>query len=426
MLNLLEEGTTRLNSVQLAEAEERLGANIATGASLDRTTVQLTALTPNIGPSLDLLADVIRNPAFAPAEVERVRQQQLAQIASELTQPNGLALRALPVVLYGAGHPYGKPGTGTGDPQVVSTLTRGELINFHHSWIRPDNATIFAVGDQPLSALVAQLEPRFGNWQAPATPRGTKQFPERGRTRENRIILIDRPQSPQSFILAGQLLDVEGVDDTLPLNTANQVLGGDFLARINMELRENKGWSYGAFGGPSQREHQLAYIIQAPVQSDRTGESIQAVKEQLTSFLGPNGITQPELQRTIAGSIGQLPGQFETSPAVLGALQSITLYHRPDDYYETLPGRLRSMSTQSLDQAIRAKVDPNDFVWVVVGDAARIRPQLERLNMPIEEMRLSAPTPPAAPAAGASPAQTGNLPLCSRTVTDHCVQRRGR
>jgi predicted Zn-dependent peptidase len=217
VLNLLEEGTTRLNSIQIAEAQERLGASINPSQSLDRTAVQLTALTPNLGPSLDLLADVIRNPAFDPREVERLRAQQLAQIASELTQPGGLAARALPVVLYGTGHPYGKPGTGTGDPQAVRAITRDELVRFHQTWIRPDNATIFAVGDLPLAQLTQQLETRFGNWQAPAVPRGVKRFPARAKPREGRIILIDRPQSPQSFILAGQLLDVEGTEDTLPL-----------------------------------------------------------------------------------------------------------------------------------------------------------------------------------------------------------------
>ncbi len=423
MLNLLEEGTTRLNSTQLAEAQERLGASIFTGASLDRTTVGLSALTPNLGPSLDLLADVIRNPAFAPAEVERVRQQQLAQIASELTQPGALAARALPVVLYGNQHPYGKPGTGTGSPEVVSTLTRDELVRFHQTWIRPDNAQIFVVSDLPLAQLVPLLESRLGNWAPPAVPRGVKTFPERSRETRSRIVLIDRPQSPQSIILAGQLLDVEGTSDTLALNAANQVLGGDFLARINMELRERRGWSYGARGSVGMREHQVPYIIQAPVQSDRTGDSIRAIQEQLRLFFGDQGVQPNELQRVIAGSTGTLPGQFETSPAVLGALQSNALYRRPDNYWETVADRYRSMTAQQLDREIRSKVDPNDFVWVVVGDAARIRPQLESLGMPIEEMRLTAPTP--ARAAAPRPA-TGQLPVCSRTVTDRCVQRGGR
>ncbi len=423
MLNLLEEGTTRLNSTQLAEAQERLGANIFTGTSLDRTTVGMSALTPNLAPSLDLLADVIRNPAFAPAEVNRVRQQQLAQIASELTQPAGLAARALPVVLFGNQHPYGKPGTGTGSADVVSTLTRDELIRFHQTWIRPDNARIFVVSDLPLAELVPLLESRLGTWAAPSVPRGVKNFPDRGPETRSRIVLVDRPQSPQSVIVAGQLLDVDGTDDTLALTAANQVLGGDFLARINMELRERRGWSYGARGSVALRERQVPYIIQAPVQADRTGDSIRAIQEQLRMFFGDQGVQPNELQRVIAGSTGTLPGQFETSQAVLGALQSNALYRRPDNYWETVADRYRAMTAEQLDRTIREAVDPDDFVWVVVGDASRIRPQLESLGMPIEEMRLT----PAAPAQAATPRPaTGQLPVCSRTVTDRCVQRGGR
>ena len=386
MLNLLEEGTTSLNSVQLAEAQERLGATVGTGASLDRTVVSLTALTPNLGPSLDLLNDVIRNPAFEPSEVERLRQQQLAAIAAEMTQPSGIAARALPSVLYGEAHPYGKPGTGTGTADAVGAVTRDELIRFHQTWIRPDNATIYAVSDLPLADLVAQLESRFGGWQPPAVPRGTKAFgPNRAASRP-RIVLIDRPQSPQSFILAGQLLPVVGTQDLTTLSTANEVLGGDFLARINMDLRETKGWSYGAFGFASLREHQVPYLIQAPVQSDRTGDSIRAIQEQVRGFLGPNGIQANEMSRVIAGNIGELPGSFETSGSVLGALRSNALYNRPDNYWETLADRYRGMTVQQLDQEARRYVDPNNFVWVVVGDAQRIRPQLDRLGMPIEVM----------------------------------------
>jgi len=405
-LEMLTEGTTSLNSTQLAEAQERIGAAIATAASLDRTAVQLTAMTPALGASLDLLADVIRNPAFDPREVERIRQQQLAGIAAEMTNPQGLAVRALPIVLYGAQHPYGKPGTGTGDPRAVQALTRDELIAFHQRWIRPDNATIFAVGDLPLSELVAQLEPRFGNWRPPAAPRGTKAFPARAPAAGPRIVLIDRPQSPQSVISAGQLLQAEGTEDLLNLTAANEALGGNFLARINMDLRESKGWSYGAGGGPNLREHQIPYVVNAPVQADRTGDSILAIQQQVRGFLGSNGVQANELARIIAGNTGQLAGQFETSPAILNALRSNALYRRPDNYWETIAGRYRGMTAQVLDTTARRYIDPDKFVWVVVGDAARIRPQLERLGMPIEVMTVPGmPQVPAAPAAPARPPQ---------------------
>ncbi len=387
MLNLLEEGTTSLNSIQLAEAQERLGASVGTGASIDRTAVSLIAMTPALGPSLDLLADVIRNPAFQPSEVERLRQQQLAGIAEELTEPGSIAARALPGLLYGNQHPYGKPFTGTGDPEVVRTLTRDELIRFHQSWIRPDNATIFAIGDLPLEELVPQLEARFGNWQVPALPRGTKRFDVPIPPPRPRIVLIDRPQSPQSFILAGEILPVVGTQDLLLLAGANEALGSNFLARINMELRERRGWSYGARGNVNLFEHQLPYLIQAPVQADRTGDSIQAILDQLRGFLGPNGVQPAELNRIVLGNTRQLAGQFETSSSVLGALRSNALYRRPDNYWETVADRYRAMTAPVLDREARRILDPDDFVWVVVGDAGRVRPQLERLGLPIEVMQ---------------------------------------
>ena len=173
MLNMLEEGTTSLNSTQLAEAQERLGATIGTGASLDRTAVTLTALTPALG--------AVARPARRRRPQSRLRAGARSSASasssspaspSELTQPAGIALRALPGVLYGTQHPYGKPFTGTGDPAVVRALTRDELVRFHQSWIRPDNATIFAVGDMPLSELTPLLERRFGNWRAPRESRG--------------------------------------------------------------------------------------------------------------------------------------------------------------------------------------------------------------------------------------------------------------
>ncbi|MGH7553535.1 MAG: M16 family metallopeptidase, partial [Longimicrobiales bacterium] len=198
MLNLLEEGTTSLSSIQLAEAQERLGAVISTGASVDRTTVSLTALSTSIDPSLALLADVIRNPAFEPSEVERLRRQQLASIAAELTQPAGIARRTLPPLLYGTAHPYGRPFAGTGAANVVETLTRNELIAFHQGWIRPDNATIFVVSDLPLDRVTAALGEAMGDWRPPAAARGTKQFNADPPAIRPRIVLVDRPQSPQS------------------------------------------------------------------------------------------------------------------------------------------------------------------------------------------------------------------------------------
>ncbi|HEX8217390.1 MAG TPA: pitrilysin family protein [Allosphingosinicella sp.] len=386
MLSLMEEGTRTRNSLQIAEAEERLGAGIGADASVDRTFVSLTAMTPNLAPSLDLFADIVRNPAFAPAEIERLRAQQLAGIAAELTQPAAIAQRALPPLLFGAQHPYGRPSSGSGTAEAVRAISREELIAFHQRWIRPDNARIFAVGDLPLARLVPLLEARFGSWTpAAGVERGVKVFDaapsEVGRSR---IVLIDRPQSPQSIVLGGQLLPARGSEDLLAFNAANEVLGANFLARINSELRERRGWSYGAYGTAQLREHQVPYVISAPVQADRTGESIAAALAQVRSFLTREGVTPAELNRTVLGNTRQLPGQFESSASILGALRSNALYRRPDNYWELVAPRYRSMTADQLDREARRVIDPDRWVWVVVGDAARVRPQLERLGLPIE------------------------------------------
>ncbi|MBU4040026.1 MAG: insulinase family protein, partial [Alphaproteobacteria bacterium] len=344
MLNLMEEGTTTRDSNALAEAQERLGASVNLGASMDRTAASLTAVTTNLDPSLVLLSDIIRNPAFAPAEVERLRAQRLAALANERTQPGAIAARALPPLIYGEASPYGRPFAGTGAPETIAALTREDLIAEHAQWVRPDNARIFVVSDLPLADVTARLERSFGDWRAPAAPRGTKAFPADIAPTTARIVLIDRPQSPQSIIYGGAVLPVSGTDDLLTLNAANSVLGTDFLSRINADLRETKGWSYGVRGTVNALQHRVPYIVNAPVQANRTGESIAALIAQYERFLTAEGVTPAERERTVNGETRGLAGSYETSGQILGALRSNALYGRPDDYQETLASRTRALT----------------------------------------------------------------------------------
>jgi len=233
--------------------------------------------------------------------------------------------------------------------------------------------------------------------------RGVKAFNVPVPAPRPRIVLVDRPQSPQSIILAGQVLPAEGTDDLLNLTAANEALGGSFLARINMELRERRGWSYGARGAPNLLEHQVPYIITAPVQQNQTGPSIAAAREMVNGFLTTQGVTDEEMNRIVLGNTRQLPGQFETSGAVLGALRSNALYRRPDNYWSTIADRYRAMDKATLDTTARRYINPNNFVWVVVGDAAVVRPQLQALGLPVEELTL--PGMPPAPTPAARPAQ---------------------
>ena len=385
MLSLLDEGAAGRTSVQIAEEQERLGADIDIGASLDRTSISLTAPTVNLAPALALFGDVVIRPDFVSTEVDRLRDQQLARVQAEYKSPQSIALRTLPPLLYGAAHPYGVSFTGTGETASVKALSRSDLVTFHRQWIRPEKATLFIVSDQPLAKIRKALDGAFGTWTGEGAA-GTKPATGPIAPPAPRIVLIDRPGSPQSYILGGQVLPRKGTDDLETLITANQALGTDFLSRINTDLRETKGWSYGVRASVSRVAGDVPYLVIAPVQADRTGESIAAIKANMTEFLTTKGLTEDERARIINGNILELPGSFETSGAVLGGLQRNALFGRPDDFYDSLASRYRSMTRAQLDAAIRDVLKPDQMLWVVVGDAKIVRPQLEKLGLPVELM----------------------------------------
>ncbi len=384
MLSLMDEGTTNLDSIAFAEAKERLGAAIDGSANADETIFSLFALKPNLRPSLNLLADYIRNPAFDANELERVRAQQLTRLKAELNDPRAIASRVLRPVLYGADHPYGIPPSGLGTAEAVKSATRADLVAFHDSWVRPDNARIFVVGDTTLAEVKKQLDATLGTWTPPKTPKPEKDFDVAIPQPKPRILLVDRPKSPQSVILAGKVLDAKGGDDLEILRAANDIFGGSFLSRFNMDLRETKGWSYGVRSGVSDDAGRLTWVAIAPVQADRTGDSIKAFREDLTAYLGDKGTTAEELERTINGSVRALPGSFETSGDVLGGLRSIVKFDRPDDYYEKLPATYEAMTAAEIDAAARQALSVDDLVYVVVGDAATVKPQLDGLGLTVE------------------------------------------
>ena len=385
-LGLMEEGTTTLNSRELAEAQERLGANISVGGGVDRSNFTLSSLSANLEPSLDLLADVVRNPAFDPQELERVRTQTVTSIQQALKSPSGLAYYVATPLVYGEDNPYG--GSGTVDS--VSALTRDDLVNFKQTWLRPDNATIFVVSNLSLEEVMPALTDAFGHWTAPKTAKGEKNFGSLASVPEqSRIVLVNRPNSPQSFIVGGEITPFSASDETIvDLTNANNALGGNFLARLNMNLRETKGWSYGVRGGPSINENAVAYFVQAPVQADRTGDALAEIIREVDEFVTTRGVTEDELTRNVNNEIRQLPGQFETSGAVLGAMQQNVMLDRPMDYYETLADKYRGQTVESLDAAARRAINPDHFVWVVVGDAEKVRPQLEKIGLPVETIEV--------------------------------------
>ena len=201
---------------------------------------------------------------------------------------------------------------------------------------------------------------------------------------EGGIVVIHRPNSPQSMILAGQVLPYKGSDDLLTLNAANEILGGGFLSRINMDLRETKGWSYGTRNTVMRGEDRVFYTMRAPVQTNQTGPAVAAIDAQIRGFLGENGATAAELERTVNGNVRELPGQFERTPSILAQMQGDVMLGRPSNYAETVADKYKALTAEDINDAIAEAIDPDKFTWVIVGDVDKIKTQLEALDLPIE------------------------------------------
>ena len=378
---MLDEGTTSLDSVEIARRREGLGMTLATGCGLDACSVTASMLNAQLAPSLALLADVVRNPAFNPADIERERAQWLAGIAQEKTQPTGLALRTLPPLLYGKGHPYGIPFTGSGTEAAIQALDADKLRAWHAAWLRPDNVRILVAGDTTLEAITAKLDAAFGDWKAPAVAKGEKLIPEVANQAAPRVFLIDKPGAQQSLILAGLLAPPTTADNNLEIQTMNGAFGGTFTSRLNMNLREDKHWAYGAGSFASDALGQRPYMLYAPVQTDKTAESAAEILKEVKAVIGDKPLTDAEIEKIKVNDVRSLPGAYETASAVLGALTDNALYSRPDDYVATLKQRTMAQDDADVQAAARQIIDPQALTWVIVGDLAKIGDPVRALEL---------------------------------------------
>jgi zinc protease len=383
---MLDEGTIARSAVEIAAEAERLGAQLSTTAALSTSDVRVSALKTNLAPTLAVLADVIRNPAFAPAEIERVRAIWLAQIEQEKAQPANLALRLIPPAIYGADSPYGVPLTGSGTDASIRGLVRDDLARFHRERIRPDNVTFYVVGDVDLATATAALDNAFRGWSAPAgipVPAVARvTAPPRSAPR---LILVDRPNAPQSLIYVGRATTPAGAPTALAQIAMNTVFGGQFTARINMNLREDKHWSYGVRSSFIDTQGPRPWFISAPVQTDKTVESVAELRKEIADLNGARLLSNEEFERVRTQAIRALPGSFETAANVLTAISGAASAGRPLDWSATLAPRYRALSLAEARAAAAEVVKANELVWVVVGDRAKIEDGMRGLEIaPVE------------------------------------------
>jgi zinc protease len=378
-MNMLDEGTATRTALQISDELERLGASLNTGSNVDTSFVTLSALKGNLDGSLALFADVILNPSFPAADFERLRKQQLARIQREKVTPNAMGLRVLPQLLYGAGHAYAVPFTGSGTEAAVAALTREQMQAFHATWFKPSNATLVAVGATSLADLQPKLEKLLASWKAGEVP--AKNVAAVTAKARAVVYIIDRPGSQQSVIFAGVLAPPKNSEQDLALQAFNYALGGEFTARINMNLREAKHWSYGAWMVMPDARGQRPYFVIAPIQGDKTADAVAEVAKELSGIVGDMPMTAEELTRAKTGMTLTLPGEWETNGAVLRSLGQMVQFDLPADYFSTYPGKINSLELAGVQQAGSGVIKPENFVYVVVGDRAAIEPGIKALNL---------------------------------------------
>ena len=375
---MLDEGTKTRDTLEISEELALLGASLSAGSSLDTSSVDLSALADKLEPSLEIFADVVLNPAFPQKELDRLRKVYLAALSQEKTQPTSMALRVVPKLLYGAGHAYAQPLTGTGTEATLAALTREDLVRFHAEWFRPNHATLIAVGPLTVASLKPQLEQLFRNWQPGDIPAKViaNVTPRPSRT----LYLLDKPGADQSVIFAGQLIPSRATPDDLAISTMNDVLGGKFTARLNMNLREAKHWSYGAYSFAYDARGQRLLLAYAPVQSDKTAEAITEIRNEIAGIVGKRPATPEEVALVKRANTLSLPGQWETGGAVLGSISEIVEFGLADDYWDNYAATIRGLTPEPVNKAARDYLHPDDLVFVVVGDRQVIEPGLKGLG----------------------------------------------
>jgi predicted Zn-dependent peptidase len=373
---MLREGAGDRSALELAEAIEFLGADFTTASTFDAMSIRVHVPVSRLSGVLPLMADVAFRPRFAPADLDRLRRERLTGLLQARDDPGTVASLALSRVLYGA-HRYGTGTTGTA--ATLGEFSVDDLRAFYRSAFRPDNATLLVVGDvEPRSAL-ASFEAAFGRWTAEdpiPTRAATSTLPPRtGRA----VYLLDKPGAPQSEIRIGRIGVPRSTPDYFPLQVMNTVLGGSFSSRLNLNLREKRGYTYGAGSFFEMREGPGPFSASAGVQTDKTADALKEFFAELAAIRHP--VPAEELGRAKRYLALRYPGGFETTGDIVRRLEEMLVYDLPADYAATYVQRIQAVTAAEVEHAARAHIDPDRMVVVIVGDRGAIEGPVRALNL---------------------------------------------
>jgi zinc protease len=370
--DVLDEGTPTRDALKISDELESIGANLGVSSGTDGAFVSLRTLTKHLDKALAVYADVISSPVFPQKEFDRLKSQRLASLMQQKDQPTAIAGNAFAHILYTAKHPYGLNSMGT--TASVEAMTREDLVAFYNAYYRPGNATLIVVGDVKRDGLIAKLETLFAGWKDAPVAAFNVPAPEPVRARK--VYLIDKPGAPQSEIRIGYPALARSTPDYFPVFLMNRMLGGQFASRINMNLREKRGFTYGARSGFSFNKGVGPFTASAGVMAEKTDSSLIEFLYEI-DLMREKGMTDDEMSFVKKGLIGNFALNFETPSQLASMMQNIILYGLPDDYYSTYLQNIEKVTPVDVLRVSKQYLDTSKMALVVVGDLGTIRPGIE-------------------------------------------------
>jgi zinc protease len=375
--DLLNKGTKNRNAVEIANQAQNIGSNVGAGSGWDSTNVSMTTLTKHLDMALELYADVIVNPTFPDAELNPIKQRAIVGLTQRKTNANAIANIAFNSVLYGKEHPYGQASSEAS----IKAITRDDLVKFYETYYRPNNSTLIVVGDATMAGLKSKLESSFANWKPAEVPE--VKIPATNNVSKPGIYLIDRPGSAQSVISIGQIGVSRDNPDFVALSVMNSILGGQFSSRVNLNLREEKGYTYGARTGFSFRKGAGPFSATADVQTAVTKESVQEFMKELNGIRGAIPVTQKELEYNKQSIIRRFPQGFETNGQISAQLSNLLIYGLSDTYFNEYIAKVNAVTVADVNRVANKYLNPANMAIVIVGDKKVIEGKLKDLGYAI-------------------------------------------
>ncbi len=373
--SMLDEGTEKRNALAIADQLHGLGASLNTGSSQDGSTIACRSLKQNAGAAMSILSDVALHPAFPQKEIDRLRDERLTSLLQQRDSPSQTASRVMWSALYGPTHPYGHIALGTSE--ALKKISRDNMVRFYQAYFSPKNAALVLVGDLSESDAKRLATDALGTWEGPPTetPR-----PAAGTTIASRVVIVDKAGSPQTALRVAQMGLMRSDPDFEKFDLANTIMGGLFSSRINMNLREEHGYTYGAFSALSENRGQGPFFIGTSVRTDVTGASIGEILKEVKGML-EKPVGDEELRLAKESTIRTLPANFQTTWNTAGTIATLYLYDLPPDYFQTMPARVAAITSADVQAIAKKYLAPDRMLVIAVGDRAQIAPQITKLNL---------------------------------------------